>query len=354
MRCTNPASTVADPQRTHKATPKRIREFRKRGEIALSRDLVSAATLTGGFIGLVAGAGTARTALLDLTRNAALASDGGDPVGLPAAAVHGFLLATGPAMLGAAIGAVVAMLAQLGWPPAWKTLSFDLSRISPHKNLPNTFSPSGMLRRSGTAMGKLILVGAIVVAALRHRVISSSLEAASLGALAASLVRRAMWLVLVVLLTLAALDYFLARRRMATQMRMTAEELKRDNREQDGDPMVKGRRKQRMRELARRRMAANVATADVVIVNPTHYAVALRYDDKTDAAPVVVAKGIDEQAEKIREIARSKGVPVLSRPPLARALHKHVKEGRAVPSNLFRAVAEVLAYVYRLRTRGNA
>ena len=90
-----------------------------------------------------------------------------------------------------------------------------------------------------------------------------------------------------------------------------------------------------------------------MVVNPTHYAVALRYNERTDAAPVVVAKGVDEQAEKIREIARSKGVPVLSRPPLARALYKHVKEGRAVPTNLYRAVAEVLAYVYRIR-RGNA
>jgi flagellar biosynthetic protein FlhB len=118
--------------------------------------------------------------------------------------------------------------------------------------------------------------------------------------------------------------------------------------------MVKGRRRQRMREMAKRRMAAAVKTADVVLVNPTHYAVALRYDDKEDVAPVVVAKGTDEQADKIREIARQNGIPVLSRPPLARALYKHVKEGRTVPSNLYRAVAEVLAYVYRIRHRGNA
>jgi flagellar biosynthetic protein FlhB len=162
-----------------------------------------------------------------------------------------------------------------------------------------------------------------------------------------------MWLVLGVLAVLAAVDYFLARRRITAQMRMSSEEVKRDHREQEGDPAIRGRRKQRMRELAKRRIAAAVATADVVIVNPTHYAVALRYDDKRDAAPVVVAKGTDEQAEKIREIARAKGVPVLSRPPLARALHKHVKEGRAVPANLYRAVAEVLAYVYRIRQRSN-
>jgi flagellar biosynthetic protein FlhB len=345
---------VADPQKTQKATPKRIREFRKRGEIALSRDVVSAATLSGGFIALVACSGTSRTALLDLTRSAAMASDGGDAVGIPAVALHSFLIAVGPTMIGAAVGAAVAMLAQLGWPPAFKSLSFDLGRISPHKNLPNTFSPSGMVRRSGAAVSKLVLVGVIVGLALRHHVVASALEAGSLGALAWTLVRRAMWLVLGVLGVLAAVDYFLARRRITAQMRMSADEVKRDHREQEGDPAIRGRRKQRMRELAKRRMAAAVATADVVIVNPTHYAVALRYDDKLDAAPVVVAKGIDEQAEKIREIARGKTIPVVSRPPLARALHKHVKEGRAVPANLYRAVAEVLAYVYRIRRQGNA
>jgi flagellar biosynthetic protein FlhB len=100
-------------------------------------------------------------------------------------------------------------------------------------------------------------------------------------------------------------------------------------------------------------MSAAVAKADVVVVNPTHYAVALRYDEKQDRAPIVVAKGVDESAAKIREIARANNVPVMSRPPLARALHKHVKEGKPVPANLYRAVAEVLAYVYRIK-RGAA
>jgi flagellar biosynthetic protein FlhB len=113
--------------------------------------------------------------------------------------------------------------------------------------------------------------------------------------------------------------------------------------------MLKGKRRQRMRELAKRRLAAAVANADVVVVNPTHYAVALRYDSERDRAPVVVAKGTDETAEKIRELARKHSVPILPRPPLARALHKQVKEGRAIPANLYRAVAEVLAYVYRIR-----
>jgi flagellar biosynthetic protein FlhB len=136
---------------------------------------------------------------------------------------------------------------------------------------------------------------------------------------------------------------------MKTQMMMSADELKREHKESEGDPMVKSRRRQRAREMAKRRIAVTVPTADVVVVNPTHYAVALRYDDTSDRAPIVVAKGVDEVAARIREIARKHGVPVMSRPPLARALHKHVKEGRPVPANLYRAVAEVLAYVYRLR-----
>jgi flagellar biosynthetic protein FlhB len=348
-----PASTVADPQRTQKATPKRIREFRKRGDIALSRDMVSTATLAGGFIGLVACSGMAGAALLDLTRTAALASDGVDAAGMPAATLRGFLVAASPAMIGAAVGALIAMLGQLGWPPAFKMPGFDLARMSPVSNLPNTFGPMGMARRSGAAVAKLVLVGAIVAMALRHHVVSHSLEAGGLGELGWGLIRRTMWLVLGVLAVLAAVDYFLARRRIAEQMKMTPDEVKREHREQEGDPMVRGRRRAKMRELAKRRIAQAVASADVIVVNPTHYAVALRYHERTDAAPVVVAKGVDEQAEKIREIARSKGVPVLSRPPLARALYKHVKEGRAVPANLYRAVAEVLAYVYRIR-RGNA
>jgi flagellar biosynthetic protein FlhB len=344
---------VSDPQRSHKASPKRVREFRKRGDIALSRDVVSAATLTGGFIGLLVSAGTASTALLDLTRNAANASDGSTTAGLNSQALHSFFAATGPAMIGAAVGAVIAMLAQLGWPPAFKLPGFDLSKMSPLANLPNAFGPAAMVRRTGAAVAKLVLVGAIVVLSLRSRVVISALDAGSLGALAWDLIRRSMWLVLGVLVLLGGVDFFLARRRIAEQMKMTGEELKREHREQDGDPMVKGRRRQRMRELAKRRLVANVTSADVIVVNPTHYAVALRYDDKQDAAPMVVAKGVDEQAEKIREIARAQGVPILSRPPLARALYKHVKEGRAVPSNLYRAVAEVLAYIYRLRQGSN-
>jgi len=345
---------VADPQRTHKATPKRVREFRKRGDIALSRDLVSAATLTGGAIALIACSGAAAGALMDFTRDAALHGDGRDAGGMARGALHCFGVAAGPVLAGAGIASVVAILGQLGWPPAFKGIKLDLSRLSPLNNLKATFGPGAMARRSGAAFAKLVVVGAIVALALRGTIAMHSLEAGALGAVAWSAVARVLWLVLGTLAAIAAVDYWLARRRMGAQMKMTPDEIKREHKENEGDPMLRGKRKQRMRELAKRRVAVAVAKADVVVVNPTHYAVALRYDEATDRAPVVVAKGTDEAAEKIREIARQNGVPILSRPPLARALYKHVKENRAIPANLFRAVAEVLAYVYRLRHGGNA
>lgn len=343
---------MSDPQRTHKASPKRVKDFRKRGDIALSRDAVGAATLTGATIALLANAPATFSALAELTRTAMQTADGTRAAELPHVAMHAFIGTVLPPLLGATLGALLAIFGQLGWPPAWKGIGFDLTKLSPHKNLPNTFGVGAVARRTGMAIVKLVVVGAVVASVLgTSGFVAHALPADSLVALAGKLAARTMWAVVGTLVGIAAIDYLLARRRMATQMMMTSEELKREHKESEGDPRLKGKRRQKMRELAKRRLASAVAKADVVVVNPTHYAVALRYTEGKDRAPVVVAKGIDEVALRIKEIAKEKGIPVLERPPLARALHKHVKEGRTIPANLFKAVAEVLAYVYRLRRR---
>ena len=340
---------MSDAEKTHKPTAKRVREFRKRGELALSRDVVTAATFGGGAIALAVCARAAFGALRTLTRDAALGADGADTMNLASEAFHAFITAAAPALIGAALAAVASILAQLGWPPAFKAIGFDLGRISPMTNLRNTFGLGAMTRRTGLALLKLLVVGALVVAVLRGGIGQHPMQASALAADAGTLIGRALWAVGGALAVLAALDYWMSRRRIGQQMKMSTEELKREGKEQDGDPQIKAKRRQRMKELAKRRVASAVAKASVVIVNPTHYAVALRYDDGADRAPVVVAKGTDEAAEKIREIARKHGVPILARPPLARALHKVVKEGQPIPANLYKAVAEVLAYVYRLR-----
>jgi flagellar biosynthetic protein FlhB len=153
------------------------------------------------------------------------------------------------------------------------------------------------------------------------------------------------------LTVLAIIEFAQAKRSLMKRMRMTPEEIKREYKEQEGDPMVRRRRRQRMREISRRRLVSAVKGADVVVVNPTEYAVALRYKAGEDRAPKVVAKGRGVVAERIRELARQNGIPILAQPPLARLLHKVVPEGREIPSNVYHAVAEVLAYVFRLRNR---
>ena len=342
---------MADPQKTHKPTPKRIREFRKRGDIALSRDVVSAAAFAGGAISLIVYGAAGFGAIRSFARDVANSADGLPHDNLAHAAYATFASAAFPIVIGAAIGALVAIFGQLGWPPAWKGIKFDLNRLNPIANAQNIFGIGSVVRRTGSATMKMVLVGAVVSTTLAGVAAMHPNSAFSLATMASSTLVRVLELVIVVLVAVAGVDYVLARRKVNAQMKMSTEELKREHKEQEGDPMVKGKRRQKMKELAKRRMSAAVAKADVVIVNPTHYAVALKYDDKKHAAPIVVAKGSDESAEKIREVARKNGVPVLSRPPLTRALHKLVKEGKPVPANLYKAVAEVLAYVYRIKNR---
>ncbi len=166
---------------------------------------------------------------------------------------------------------------------------------------------------------------------------------------AGSAMQGGLWLLLGVLAVFAAVDAPLQRYLNANKLKMTAQEVKQEHKESEGSQEVKGRRRQLMRELSRRRMLAAVPTADLVVMNPTHYAVALKYDEALMGAPRVVAKGADLLAMTIRDTARQAQVPVLQAPVLARALYAHAELDREIPTALFAAVAQVLAYVYQLR-----
>lgn len=340
---------MSDDGRTHKPTPKRIREFRKRGEFAHSRELTAAATLTVGLVAALALAGASWSALCGLT---ATAMNGAERGALVDAARHAFVTAAGPAILGALAGCLVAGGLQLGWPPVWRWPGFDPGRWFALRGAVDALSPKAMLRRLAGASVRLVAIALVVgVVAVREL---RAVAATDAHAVAGRLGRAATTIGLTAaatMLLIGGIDYLRTRRSLMARMRMTTAELKQELREQEGDPQVKGSRRRRMRELARRRAIAATRTADVVVVNPTHYAVALRYRAAEGGAPRVVAKGVDELALRMREAARAAGVPVLSRPPLARALHKLVKEDHEVPTALYHAVAEVLAYVYRLRDR---
>jgi flagellar biosynthetic protein FlhB len=156
-----------------------------------------------------------------------------------------------------------------------------------------------------------------------------------------------------IMIFLAAIDYGFVRWEMEEKMKMTKQEVKEEMKETEGDPHIKSKIRSIQQQMARRRMMAAVPTADVVITNPTHIAVAVRYEAGAMEAPLVVAKGQDLVAERIRELAREHDVPLVENPPVARLLHSRVEIGQMIPEDLFRAVAEILAYVYSLKGAGN-
>ncbi|HVV82773.1 MAG TPA: EscU/YscU/HrcU family type III secretion system export apparatus switch protein [Kofleriaceae bacterium] len=340
---------MSEDGRTHKPTPKRIREFRKRGEVATAKELTGAAALGVGLIAGSAMAGASWSALCALTRTAAR----GEPLGVIAASSRqAFTVATMPTVVGALVGCLVAGALQLGWPPVWRWPKLDPSRWFSFAGATQSLSPKAMLRRLASTTARLAAVGGVVaIVAVRELATVGTGEPTELAGRVGRSVMTIAIAGAATLVAIGAFDYLRARRQLGEKMKMTTTEVKQEHRESEGDPHIKGARRRRMRELARRRAVAATRTADVVVVNPTHYAVALRYRAAEGAAPKVVAKGVDELALRMRETARSAGIPVLERPPLARALHKMVKEGHEIPSPLYHAVAEVLAYVYRLRER---
>jgi flagellar biosynthetic protein FlhB len=342
-------------QRTIDPTPHRIQEFRKRGEIARSKELTGTATMFAGGLALAAFGMRSADTLGQLFEQVLGRMDSIhiDETLQPVGAA--FLLACLPATVGGLAALFFTTAVQLGAPPAFSKPSFDLTRPFTLGGLSDLVSPKAAGWRAIKSVLKVVFVGlagwlAVAIEGERYlqdpvivpgAVIERGLDAGLRVLLYAG----------GALLVLAVADYVVARRRMAEKMKMTPEEFKRDMKQQEGDPEVKRARRRRMQELARRRIAVEVPNSDVVIVNPTHYAVALRYDAKKGGAPRVVAKGTDALAARIRELARNNGVPIVARPPLARLLYKSVKEGRQIPVELFEAVAEVLRYVYRLKGR---
>jgi len=261
-----------------------------------------------------------------------------------------------PIIVGAVSGWAIATVPQLGWPPAFKWPSFNFPPLFNLGAILGIISPRAAFARIGQASAKVIAVGGVAALGLalelRDFIDAPALDAPALAVRLGGAVARIFLYSGLVLAPLAIVDYIRAKRRIMERMRMTPAEVKREFREQEGDPTNKRRRRQRMRELAKRRVAQAVKGADVVLVNPTEYAVALRYDSDEDRAPRVLAKGRGEPAERIRELARQNGIPIVAEPPLTRMIYKLVPEGREIPAALYKAVAEVLAYVYRLRRRG--
>ncbi len=332
-------------QKTQKPTPKRIKEFRKKGKVALSKDLSSVSLmLMGGAMGLAYSDGI-MLSVSNLMRSSLRAGPGEDLSRVFNAGVSTFITACWPVMLGGLVGVIAATMVQLGWPPAFKKLKFEPGKpfkMGGLKELISLKAAGGRVLKATAKAGLVMVVlMLVIVAEYKAFLAAPTLEAIALGG--------SVFYSILVLGSLALVDFGFQKKKIMDEMMMSVQDLKDEHKKQEGDPQLKGKRKQKMRELAQRRVKSEVQQADVVIVNPTHYSVALRYDDNSGGAPRVVAKGKDELAAKMREFARQAGVPILERPPLTRLIYRLVPEGKEIPADLYQAVAEILAYVYRLK-----
>jgi flagellar biosynthetic protein FlhB len=343
--------------KTLPATPRKIRKAREQGQVARSRDLGHFAVVAGSLGALLLAAplltGLLREWVADGLRiDPALVAD---PRRMTEHLEH-FVWQAGGVVL--ALGVLVVVLAVAaatlagGWNFTAKPLAPKLSKIDPISGFGRMFSKQQLTDTLKGSVLALVLgtIGALYLRAKLgeiQQVLALPLPAA-LGE-ASGLLFGGLALLALALAGFALVDVPLQRHLLAQRLKMSHQEVKQEMKETEGSPEVKGRIRTRMREMSRTRMLAAVAGADLVVMNPTHYAVALKYDERAMAAPRVVAKGTDLLALKIRDLAREARVPVLQAPPLARALYAHTEIDREVPAALFAAVAQVLAHVYRLR-----
>ncbi len=229
----------------------------------------------------------------------------------------------------------------------------QVQRIDPLKGIGRLFSAPALVELAKVLIvtALLAVVGFWYVYSHLHEFAGLAYEALPSGLAHFGWMLGAAFVLMVATLALtSAIDVPFQIFHHRSKLKMTLEEMKKESKETEGDPHIKGRIRQQQREMARRRMMAAVPKADVVVTNPTHFAVALKYMEGRHRAPVVVAKGTDTVAEKIKELAREHGVPQLEAPPLARALHRHVELGDEIPAALYTAVAQVLAYVFQLKS----
>ena len=348
----------SDLERTEPATGRRLEEARQKGNVPRSREMTTFAILIAAAATLlILGEPLAKGLMLLMKRGMTFDRAALDQQDfLWNSLIHAtvdMLVLFFPILLVALIAAFVAPMALGGWLLSTQALEPDFGRTNPMKGIARIFSTHG-LAELGKAIAKSLVIGLVGYWVITHYWDESlGLVTESLLSGTTHMVQLIGWAFLTVTASMAlivAIDVPFQLWEYHRKLRMTKEEVRQEMKESEGDPQLKGRIRSMQREMARRRMMGQVPKADVIVTNPTHYAVALRYDEKEMRAPRVVAKGTYLLAERIRELGAENGVPILRTPPLARALYKHAELDQEIPTALFAAVAEVLAYVYQLRS----
>lgn len=347
-------------EKTEQPTPKRQSEARERGQVAKSTDLSSAIVLLGAVVGGAFFAPRLLEGLFYITRyNLSPASLSRDLTGVRVEAdVAAVMSETArvivPIMLIVVFFAYLSGLLQVGFLFSSRVLTPQFERLNPVKGVARLLSKRSLIKGVMDVL-KFVLIGLVVYFVIAHRWV----EVGSLASLhlTAAIVRAA-WMVLelaiwvlLALILLGIIDFIYQRWQRQEDLKMTKHEVKDERRSSEGDAETKARRMKLAREIAMQRIQQDVPRADVIVTNPTHFAVAIRYDQATMNAPRVIAKGADFLAMRIRQIGVAAGVPIVERPPLARALYQQVNVGQEVNPEHYEAVAELLAYVYRLEGR---
>ena len=347
-----------DFERSEEPTPKRKEEARKQGQIARARSLIPTAALLGAVLVLPMTSSSFMDTMQRLFRG--FFSLAGEPrevslEDLLALAFTSTLLALpmlGMLFCSVVIAGVSGGLVQSRFLWSNALLQPKFSRLNPLTGLRRLVSLESFAE-VGKSLLEILCLGALgfffLRADLPALVSLSSFDLMNVLMFSSQkgfgLLKAGVGLMVV----LSFLDYLFQHWRLQVQLRMSKEEVKREMREQEGDPQIKGRLRALRQKMARQRMMAEVPKADVVITNPTHLAIALRYRPEETSAPRVIAKGAGYVAQRIREVARSGGIPIMEDKPLAQLLYRQVEIGQAIPESLYRAVAEILAYVFRLR-----
>lgn len=346
-------------ERTETATAKRREDARRKGQVARSLDMNSAFVLMFGLLLLFATGDLLLKGLASATQEylGRAAAFQGDMDGLKQIVLDVVLrtmVILAPVAGGLMVVGAVAGYAQVG--PLWSVEAIQpkFSKINPLTGIKKVIVSRRSLVEIGKNLAKAVIIGVIAYAALNN-VIEDSVtlmdsDSSEIFSFMASASVAVGFKTGLAFLAIAVIDFFYQRFEYEKSLKMTKEEVREETKELEGDPLIRGRMRTIQRKIAYKRMMVDVPRADVVVTNPTHLAIALKYDSEKMSAPHVVAKGAGLIAERIKSIARENGVPIIEDKPLARALYKSVEVGDEIPDKLFQAVAQVLAYIYRLRS----
>ncbi|NVF14500.1 flagellar biosynthesis protein FlhB [Vreelandella maris] len=351
------ADNDSDQEKTEEATPRRQEKAREEGQVARSRELNTFLLLLGGVIGLYSMGGMLYDQLGAVMEQAFLferrQAMESTPMLVNALDLgQRTLFAMIPLFLLLVIIALVAPGLMGGWLISGKSMQPKFSKLNPIKGVKRILSTQALIELA-KAIAKSVLVGGVAATFLYYNIgkfmalMDQPIQQALTNAL--SMAAQAAGLMVLVLIVVILIDVPFQLWDNAKKLRMSQEEVKREHKESEGDPHVKARIRQQQQAMARGRMMSKVPEADVIITNPTHYAIALTYQEGSMGAPRLVAKGADAVAARIREIGEEAGVPRLQAAPLARALYHHVDLDAEVPADLYTAVAEVMAWAYRLK-----